>query len=284
MIPASRTFSPINLGLVMRALREIRGVTMVFALLLGGISGLLAYALPRIQARFAQRNFIPPGLREFRNAIFGIDSSSAGVSEIAFALAWSHPIVIALLSAHAIIVCTRLLAGEVERGTIDVLLALPVSRLRLLASETTAWMLSAALVLGGVFLGSYLGAQFVRPEYRPDWARLAMVLPNLALVYGVIGTASLFCATVSDRRVRAVMAVIVFTVVSVLINFLYTLDPSLDFTKQLRFLSVLDYYRPIRVLMEGVWPWRDLAILGGACLALWIGTAVVLTRRSITTT
>lgn len=275
---------PINLGLVQRSLREILWTTITLALFLGSISALLAYALPRIQARFMQRNFIPPGVRQFRDAIFGFDSASAGVAEVAFSLAWSHPIVIALLSAHAIIVCTRILAAEVERGTVDVLLALPVSRLRLLASETLAWLLSAGIVLGAILAGSYVGSRFILEEYRPDFGKLLVVLVNLALVYGVIGTSSILMGVLTDRRVRAVLTVLVITVFSVLISFLHTLDPSLEFTKNLRFLSVLDYYKPIRVLMDGSWPWRDIAILGGACLGLWSAAAVVLARRDVTTT
>ncbi len=275
---------PFNLGLVIRAVREVFWTTVVLAVISGAISGLLAYALPRVQARFMQRNFIPPGVREFRNAMFGFDGAGSSVSDIAFSLAWSHPIVIALLSAHAIIVCTRVLAGEVERGTVDVLLALPVSRLRLFASETLAWALSAALLLGAVYAGSWVGSRFIVEAHRPDFGRLLMVLCNLALVYGVIGTTALFGAIVSDRRVRAVLATIILTVFSVLINFLYTMDPSLAFTKHLKFLSVLDYYRPIRMLMDAAWPWRDMAILGGAIAVLWTSALVVLSRRDITTT
>jgi len=275
---------PINLGLVQRALREILGITLVFAGVLATISGLLAYALPRIQARFMQRQFIPPGVKQFRDAILGLDSTGAGVSEVAFAIAWSHPIVLALLSAHAIMVCTRVLAGEVERGTVDVLLALPVSRLRLLASETLAWLITAGIVLAAVYAGSYVGAQFIKPEYRPDWAKLFMVLCNLSLVYAVIGCAALLVAHYTDRRVRAVLAVIVITIFSLLINFLHTLDPALEFTKQLAFLSFLDYYKPIGMLLSGEWPWKDLGILAGACIALWTGTAVILSRRDVTTT
>lgn len=278
------TLNPVNLGLVRRALREILPVSIVLAVLLGSISALLAYALPRIQARFMQRSFVPPGVRQFRDALLGVQTEAAGVSEIAFSIAWSHPMIIALLAAHAIIVCTRVLAGEVERGTIDVLLALPVSRFRLFCSETLAWALGAAIVLGALPLGSYIGSRFINPDFRPDWGRLFMVLPNLALVYAVIGAAALLGATISDRRVRAVVAVIIFTVLSVLINFLYTLDPSLAFTKNLRFLSLLDYYKPVAVLIDGRWPVRDMAILAAAAASLWAATAAILARRSVTTT
>jgi len=269
---------------VQRALREIVGTTLVFAGVLGAISGLLAFALPQIQARIMKQQFIPPPLKAFRDAMLGVDSSGAGVSEIAFAIAWSHPIVLTLLSAHAIMVCTRVLAGEVERGTVDVLLALPVSRWRLLCCETLAWVMSGVVVLGGVYAGSYVGAQFIKPEFRPEWSKLLMVWCNLGLVYLVIGCFALLLAHITDRRGRAVLGVIVVTIFSLLINFLHTLDASLEFTKRLAFMSFLEYYKPFGMLISGEWPWKDLSILALAASVLWVSTGIVLARRDVTTT
>lgn len=277
-------FLPFNRGLVLRALREIAWPTLVFSTLIGTVCGMMSYFLPRVQAKFMSRGAVPPPLKVFREALFGFDPGNAGVSEIGFAMAWSHPVIIAVLTAHAILVCTRVLAGEVERGTIDVLLALPVSRWRLFMSETTAWLLSGVTLLGCLFLGSFIGAQYIDPMYRPNWAHLAMVLANLALVYSVIATSSMLAAVLTDRRARAVLAVIILTVFSVLISFLYTLDPSLAFTKKLRFLSVLDYYKPVKVLITGEWPLRDMLWLGGASLVLWVSAGIVLSRRDVTTT
>ncbi|QOJ00536.1 MAG: ABC transporter permease subunit [Phycisphaeraceae bacterium] len=273
-----------NLGLLLRAWRETLWTSLVFAGVLGAVSAIFAYALPRVQARFMQRSFVPPAVREFRDALFGFDSAGAGVSEVAFSIAWSHPVILALLSAHAIVVCTRLPAGEIERGTADVLFALPVSRLKLYASETAAWLGVALLVLGAIPLGSYVGSRFIDPAYRPDWSRLGVVFVNLAFVYAAIGCGSLLAATLTDRRTRAVLAVVIATVFSILINFLYTLDPALAFTKKLAFLSVLDYYRPIRTLMDGTWPVRDLAILGGVVAGFWALAAAHFVRRDLTTT
>lgn len=284
VVPPAASLNPFNLGLIRRALRETIFVSMMFAGVLAGVSGLLAYALPRIQERFMRRQFIPPGVREFRNAIFGFDGTGARVSDIAFALAWSHPIILTILAAHAILVCTRVLAGEVERGTVDVLLALPVSRTKLLFNEIAAWMITAGVVLGGVYGGCWIGCQFVKVENRPDFGFLLIVLLNLWLVYAAIGSVALLAASLTDRRTRAVMAALILTVFSLLINFLYLLDSSLEFTKALAPLSFLEYYKPINALMSGEWPVRNMLILGGVVSGLWIATLVVIRRRDVTTT
>jgi ABC-2 type transport system permease protein len=282
--PPPTSIALFNFGLVQRAVREVFFITLTYGAILASFSAMLAYVLPRVQERFMRRNFIPPALAEFRNAMFGFDGKGSSVSDIAFSLAWSHPIIIALLAAHAITICTRILAAEVERGTVDVLLALPVSRWRLFMSETAAWLLMALVVLGAIFGGSYFGAQFIKQEHHPNWGRLLIVLVNLGLVYAFISLCAMLAAVLTDRRVRAVMVVLIITVFSVLINFLYLLDSTLEFTKNLRFLSVLEYYRPITTLMTGDWPLKNMGILASGCAALWIATGIVISRRDVTTT
>lgn len=247
------------------------------------ISSLLAYVLPRVQERFSQRQFVPPQVRAFRDAILGMDSSLGSIGDIAFSIALSHPIVIALLAAHAIIITTRILAAEVERGTVDVLLALPVTRIQLFVSETVAWLIMAMVALGAIYGGSYFGSRFIVAEYRPDFGNMLLVMANLGLVYTVIGTSGLLAGVMTDRRTRAVLFVVLMTVFSVLVNFLYVLDPSLDFTERLRVFSVLEYYKPVAMLRAAEFPWKDAAILGGATLALWTLAAIRVTRRDVTT-
>lgn len=272
-----------NLGLVQRALRETYGATIVLSGVLFAISSLLAYALPRVQARFMSRQFIPPQVRAFRDAVLGTDSTLGSVGDIAFSIALTHPIVVALLAAHAIIITTRILAAEVERGTVDVLLALPVTRIQLFVSETFAWILMGLVAIGAVYGGSYFGSRFIAVEYRPDFRNMLLVMANLALVYAVIGTCGLLSGVMTDRRTRAVLFVVLFTIFSVLVNFLYTLDQSLEFTKSLRFLSVLEYYKPVAMLRAAEFPWKDAAVLSGAAVALWGAAAVRMTRRDVTT-
>lgn len=272
-----------NLGLVQRSIRETYASTLILAGVLFSITSLLAYALPRVQARFAQRGFVPPPIRAFRDAMLGTDSSLGSIADIAYSIVLSHPIVIALLAAHAIIVTTRILAAEVERGTVDVLLALPVTRLQLFVSETAAWLVTALVVLGAVYGGTYFGSRFVPEEYRPDFANMLLVIANLSLVYGVIGTSGLLAGVTTDRRTRAVLFVVLMTVFSILINFLYTLDPSLEFTRRFRVVSILEYYKPAKMLRLGEFAWRDASVLGAASLVIWAFAAVRMSKRDVTT-
>jgi len=71
-------------------------------------------------------------LPENVQAMFGEDFVSMLTVEGAAALALNHPLVLVILSLGAIIIPSRHIAGEVETGTLELVLSFPVKRIRLL--------------------------------------------------------------------------------------------------------------------------------------------------------
>ncbi|MFN7021044.1 MAG: ABC transporter permease subunit [Phycisphaerales bacterium] len=272
----------INPGLVRRSIRETWLTTLLFACSLGVFAGLLNYALPRFQARMGMgRGQAPPFLERLRSVILGVETAGMGVTEIAAGIAWSHPAVLALLWAHAIVFCTRVPAGEVEKGTIDVLLGLPISRWQLYLSETAVWLGSALVLLGAAVLGSRVGNSLIDPALRPDAWKLGVVQVNLLALYLAVGAGAWLGSSLVDRRGRAVLAVMIVVLGSFLLNYLALLWPEVE---RLNAASLLHYYRPVFVLRSGEWPWRNLAVLGGLAVGLWTAAGLVLARRDLSTT
>lgn len=271
-----------NKGLVLRAIRETWATTLVIGLALSLIAGVLNFALPRFQQQFMGGAVRPPAFIErVRSAVLGTETAGMGPMEIATSIAWSHPVVLALLWAHAIIVCTRVPAGEIERGTIDVLLGLPVTRRQLYLSESIVWLVSLVLLLCAAWTGSLIGGSFVSASLRPPPGRVGILLLNLLAMIASVGALASLASTLSDRRGRAVLTVLIFVVGSFLLNYLTLVWPE---TKNLARLSLLNYYRPVFTLQSGEWPWKDLAILLAGAAALWVAGGVVMERRDLCTT
>lgn len=269
-----------NLGLLRKAARELWGTTLVFSLAMLAICMLLGFALPRFQQQFLQRMGSMPLLQDIRNAMLGTDVGNATGPEVPFGIGWSHPVLLAILWAHAIICCTRVPAGEVDKGTIDVLLGLPVSRWQVYVSETVAWLASAVVVLAFAFLGNVIGMQFAPHEMRPQLTRLLIVIANLFAVYAAVGGFTWLMSSLSDRRGRAVTAVLIVVVASFFLNYLALLWPA---AARVRWLSILNYYRPVFPLRDGHWPWQDLARLVGVAAVLWAVGGMVFSRRDLST-
>ena len=53
--------------------------------------------------------------------------------------------------------------------------------------------------------------------------------------------------------------------------------------EKVAFLGILDYYRPLFIMRDGVWPLRDMAVLLGAAAVLWTAAGVLFARRDVCT-
>ncbi len=283
----------LNAGLMRRAWMETRGTTIALGLFVCVIAMLLNFVLPRFQKNLegmqlspGRMPMIPPKMMEslnsVRSAMLGTDVAGANGREIAAGIAWSHPFFLAIIFAHGIAVCTRVAAGEIDKGTMDVLLGLPVSRWEVFLSESVVWIAGGVGVIGMGLLGSRIGNRMAPPGMTPDLWRMGMVAGNLLLLYTCIGSFTLVCAAIGDRRMRAVAIVVVAVIASLVLNYLGLLwEPA----KKLTFLSFLYYYRPILgPLVNGRWIPEHMAALGGASVVLWVAAGVWFARRDLSTT
>src|SRR5262245_35132305 len=125
-----------NRGLVLKSLHEVWPATLICGLGLCVVEGVLAYVLPVFQQQFSDQILQIQFLQSMVKAMLGMDTGETLGPEAFMSVPWAHPVVLALVWAHAIVCCTRVPAGEVDRGTIDVLLGLPVSRWQVLGAET----------------------------------------------------------------------------------------------------------------------------------------------------
>ena len=133
----------INRGILLKSAREVLPITLLLGGLLMLVQAVLAYVLPTFSAQFSSQMLRVEFVRNLIQAMLGTDMAEGVGPQLFVAMPWVHPVVLALVWAHAIIVCTRVPAGEVDRGTIDVLLGLPVSRWWLYVTETWCGSLPA---------------------------------------------------------------------------------------------------------------------------------------------
>jgi ABC-2 type transport system permease protein len=269
-----------NRGLIIRAIREIWPVSLLLALVLMGVEALLAFVLPKFGAQFAQEWLQLDFARGIMQAMLGAEIAGRIGPQMFQAMAWVHPVVLALVWAHALLVCTRVPAGEVDRGTADVLLGLPVSRWEIFFSETAVWLLSGAVVLAIALFGNFLGSLSLPEAQRPQMLRLLIVISNLYCLYVAVGGLSWVMSATSDRRGKAMTAGFLILLVLFLLNYLAQFWSPLE---HLVFLSPLHYHRPVAVLGSGAWPWKDLAVLLSAGVILWFAGGLIFSKRDLCT-
>ncbi|MBV9230159.1 MAG: ABC transporter permease subunit, partial [Chloroflexi bacterium] len=177
------------------------------------------------------------------------------------------------ISFWPILAGARLVRGEEERGSMDVLLATPQSRTRLLLSKLSALLI--ALVLIGLLFALGLIAGQARLEGHADVVRAMLAGLNLSLLAFFFGCLALLFSQFTISRAAAAGWV----------SGLLLLSVFLDSTGRLlngswvQYLSPLYYYNLNRPLLPG-FPDQPLATVFLACLTvLFAGASLVLFAR-----
>lgn len=267
-------------GLLTKTLHEVWLTTTLFGLSLLAVEALLTYILPQIQAGFGDVFDEIPFVRSMLAALLGTELGDEITARTMQAFLWVHPVVLALVWAHEIIFCTRMPAGEIDRGTIDVLLGLPVSRRELYFCESIVWLVSGLLVLLMGLVGHRIAAPTMPQEMRPALSLALLVTANLYCVYVAVGGIAFLVSALSDRRGRAMAIVFGIVLASFMLNFVAQFwEPA----KQIAFLGVMEYYQPAQVLQNGDPPFRDAAVLLFVGGSAWLLGGEVVARRSICT-
>jgi ABC-type transport system involved in multi-copper enzyme maturation permease subunit len=269
-----------NAGLWRKSLREIWPATLACGLALLAFEALFAHVAWKFQTQMAAAILQMEFARNMLSALTGASVGSKMGPEALSAFAWVHPVALAILWAHAISLCTRIPAGEIDRGSVEFLLGLPVSRWRLYGCEAAAWALAGLVVLALGVLGNWIGNQTIPAQGRPDPARVAAIVANFYCLYLTVGGLTCLISASSDRRGKAVAAAFGIVLGLFLLNFLATIwEPA----RAAGFLSILHYYKPMQVLQDSGWPIFDMSVLAILAAALWIAGGVVFARRDIRT-
>lgn len=267
-------------GLLRKIILEVRTPVLLFGIGLAVIMFLLTSLLPKvlgdIHRIFEKLPFIKPIL----TALIGIDINDGFTSQMMQAFLWVHPTVLSILWAHELMYCSRMPAAEIDRGTVDFLLGLPVSRWKLYISETIGWIISGVIIICIGLIGHIIASSALQPDMKPGNFAVLCITINLFAVYLAIGGIAFLVSANSDRRGRTIGIMFAIVLASFLLNFLAQFwEPA----KTVSFLSIMEYYRPALTIQANEFPWKDVGILSTISLGAWLAGAVIFSRRSICT-
>lgn len=198
------------------------------------------------------------------------------------ALGYLDPVVMVATSVWAIARGTDVVSGEIDRGTMEMLLAQPVRRIQVLLTHAAITVGGAALLGLNCFVGTAAGLVTVTLEH-PVSARL-FVYPALnvfAMTFFLAGLATLVSSC--DRyRWRSVGIMGGFYVISLLLEVLGKMVPWLEW---LRYFTFLGAYEPQVMVSQPADALRFSltydGVLLGLGLASYIAAAMIFCRRDL---
>ncbi len=180
-----------------------------------------------------------------------------------------------LLMAWAIPVAAGATAGEEERGTLDLLLALPIRRSRVLAGKAAAMVWGTAVLCAGALAGLAIGAAAVGVGLDLGKVGAGVALAGLlALAFGGL---ALLIGALWGRRMVAIAVPFALAVAAFLVN---TLGALVDWLDPWRPASPFYHYIAGDPLSRGLDPWSAVVLACGAVAAAVLA-AVAFERRDL---
>lgn len=183
---------------------------------------------------------------------------------------WNHPIAHSAGTAVAVVLGARAVAGEVENGTLELVLAQPISRRAYLTAHIAFAVVALTLLCAAGAVGTLVGARMFAIE-DVSVVAVASVAVNFLLLLFALYAATLLASAFGREGGRALGMGVLLAVTSFLVHTVALLWSDVS---GLRPFALHTYYAPRDVLAAGTIPFLSIAVLGGWALvcsgaALW---------------
>jgi ABC-2 type transport system permease protein len=262
-----------NLALLVQTWRFQR---VRFALVCAGLA-VWGSLLPVIYARFGSQfraiqesGIIPEQFARFGGGdIFSLSGS--------IALGLIHPVAISLILVFAVGFSSAAVAGERQRGTLEVLLARPIARRSLYSTLAIASFGFVALAVTALLAGSVAGATWAGVIGELTVARMPLLWMNAVLLFGSFAAIGLAASVSFDRLPPAFGVTLGTVLVMYVLDILGTLWPAAE---PLQPYSLFHYLKAKAVLAGAIDP-VDLLVLAATIAAAVIWALIVFPRRDL---
>ena len=233
--------------------------------------------IPIIYVQFSDafRDMVDSGLIPENLMNFG--SGSLFTLPGALTLGLQHPLAIAFLGIFAIGSTTGAVAGERERGTLEVLLARPISRTRLYVTLAVATLILLTLVLLALLGGQLAGVAIQGLTDELDLAAMPLVVASGLLLWGAFAAFGLAASVTFDRHAPALGLSLAYLLVNYFLEILGSLWTDVAWSQE---YSLFHHFQPGEILQGNADP-IDFLILGLAVLAPIVYALIVFPRRDL---
>jgi ABC-2 type transport system permease protein len=244
-----------------------------------GLGWLSAFIAARIERQF--RRVTGDEGERFQLFTRGMGGAAMDFSSLSFqVMFWNHAFVMLIVCAWAISRASAAVAGEIERGTLDVTLSRPVTRAGYLGTQV-AWSTLGFVALAAALVVGNRAGEFYNPVSDPPSA-LALIKPaaNLALVGLAVYGYSLFLASWDIVRWRPSLLAATLTLAGYVAGVASTF-PTLSDWEWIGRFSVFKAFDPVEVAVTGATFPRHAAGLGAVAAVGILSSFAVFRRRDL---
>ena len=247
----------------------------LIALLVAGFGwGLL---IPIVYSAFSDvlRDMANSGM--FPEELMNFGSGSLFTLPGAITIGFQHPLALAFMGIFAIGTTTGAIAGERERGTLEVLLARPLSRRGLYFTVAAAVLLLLAAELAAMMGGQWTGILLQGLTDDIDASGLPLVFANGLLLWSAFAAFGLAASVSFDRLGPALGLTLSYLLVNYFLEILGSLWTDVAWSQE---YSLFHHFQPTELLTGKADP-IDFGILGAATLIPVIYALILFPRRDL---
>lgn len=218
---------------------------------------------------------------EFESLI-GVPMAKVATTTGRIALAYIDPVVVFTIVTWSLARGSDVISGEIGRGTMELLLAQPVSRLSLLSTHAVVTTLGSLILAAAAWLGTCQGlaSTGLLKEVEPRH-----FIPAALNVFAATFFLTAFTTLVSafdSQRWRTLGIVGAFYIVELLLKIVARMAPRFDY---LMYGTFLGAYEPQSLVIYPQTAWqislRTDGTLIGLGLMAYLAAAIVFSRRDI---
>lgn len=265
---------PVLLGHVWRSQRTKAAAVALALAAWAALLPLIYASFGQDMRRILESGIIPQSFLDFASSLGGGDIFSLAGS---VALGYVHPIAVALECVFAVGFASAAVAGERQRGTLEVLLSRPISRPALVVTLFVALAGFVALTVGAHVAATAASAVATGVAGELDLATFPILWLNGFLLFVAVGAIGLAASVSTDRLTPALGATLAVVLISYVLEILGSLWPD---AAGLQPYSLFHYLRPQEVMAGEANP-AAFVILASVAAAALVLALVVFPRRDL---
>lgn len=267
----------ISWPLLKRTHRDYRLLVLGAFLLLLAFMILFNFAIDSLNIEQRREWLNVEWIRRLITTIMGADAIDLVTPTGMVAFGFTHPVVWMVAIAFVLAATTGLFTGEIDRGTIDVLASLPVSRVRIYVTQSLYVALSGAPICAALVLGTVLGRRLTGSSPF-DLKLLVMMATHLYVTFVFLVAVCTLASVIFSRRSAAMTACFFVFFYSFVLRLLEGFWPA---AKRFGCAGFLHYYEPAQVALQRRWQADDIAVLLAGAATAWLAGLIVFNRRDL---
>jgi ABC-2 type transport system permease protein len=222
--------------------------------------------------RLVQSIFEGPG--KVMQTLMGGESIQITSINDMMTIGYVHPLVQTILCIWAVGRAAGALAGEIDRGTMELLLAQPLARSRVILAHLCLDLLAIPVLCLAIWGGTWLGTWAVGINDVVDPWTFGPALWNVAALLFAVSGYTMWLSAHGRFRGRVMGFAVLVTLLQFLVN---VIGQMWDTMGPLRPYTVFYYYQPQQIILRNNWrvavtlPWQDSYTVNGVAVLTAVG-------------